>query len=79
MKTKAVGMQLTLRDGTQADFFPLVIVFEDNINEHHEKLECYSDHFIWNGIPCTDEVAIDYIKRIAKYYEDIAREQGLLK
>ena len=35
-----------------------------------EYLECYSDHFEMNGIRCTDEEAIAFIKRVAKYYED---------
>ena len=72
---KDIGLQMTV-DGEVINFYPLVLVIDNQITGQKESLECYSDHFTWNGYSCTDEEALAFIKHMAKYYEDIARGEA---
>ena len=67
---KATGLQITLADGQVHDFYPMVLVIDNHVIGEKESLECYSDHFTWNGFACTDDEALAFIHRMAKYYED---------
>ena len=74
---KATGLQITLADGQVLSFYPLVLVFDNQVTGKRESLECYSDHFTWNEYSCTDEEALVFIHRMAKHYEDITTNETI--
>jgi len=62
----------SMADGCAIGYYPFVLEFVCIANGNRERLECHADYFLFNGINCTYDAAIDCAKRIFGYYKNSA-------